>query len=93
MKDRDKIYLEKRKTIYLVYTDREKRGKKGRREKYGEGENNFVQVSYFSDISFFSPLFAAFEPQPKQKTSASRGFSNDRNVICALYGSVLIPRL
>ena len=50
MKDRDNIYLEKRKTIsvfekwsILVYTDREKRGKKGRREnKFGEGENNFV---------------------------------------------------
>ena len=61
MKDRDKIYLEKRKTIYLVYTDREKRGKKGRREKYGEGENNFAQVSYFSDISFFLPFICGVQ--------------------------------
>ena len=76
MKDRDEIYLEKRKTIYFfgVYWQRES-SKKGRREIiYAEGENNFVQVSYFSDTSFFSPLYAAFEPQPKQKASASRGF-------------------
>ena len=48
----------------------------------------------FSGISFFSRLFAALKPRLKRrKTFASRGFQNDRNVIYALYGSVLIPRL
>ena len=60
MKDRDKIYLEKRKTISLVYTDREKRGKKGE-GKNTEGENNFAQVSYFSDISFFLPFICGVQ--------------------------------
>ena len=93
MKDRDKIYLEKRKTISLVYTDREKRGKKGEGKNTEREKIILLKLVIFQIFPSFSPLFAAFKPQPTQKTSASRGFSNDRNVICALYCSVLIPRL
>ena len=73
MKDRDKIWKSEKQFLWCILIERNEE-KRERGKQIGEGENNFVQVSNFSDTSFFSPLFAAFKPQPKQESSASRGF-------------------